>query len=67
MKMEALRAGYYESPLGVNFPNIQLLTIKGLLEGTERAVYPDLMQGGLMFKRAAKEITEQPRRLPGTE
>ena len=56
MKEEAVKAGYYESPLGANFPKIQILTIKGLLDGTERARYPDLMQGGLMFKKAKKEI-----------
>jgi site-specific DNA-methyltransferase (adenine-specific) len=67
MKTEAVKASYYESPAGASFPKIQILTIKGLLEGTERALYPDLMQGGLMFKRAAKEIKERPLRLPGTE
>jgi DNA modification methylase len=53
MKEEAVKAGYYESPIGANFPKIQILTIKGLLEGTERAKYPDLMQGGLTFKKAS--------------
>jgi DNA modification methylase len=52
MKEEAVKAGYYESPIGANFPKVQILTIKGLLEGTERAKYPDLMQGGLTFKKA---------------
>jgi site-specific DNA-methyltransferase (adenine-specific) len=52
MKEEAIKAGYYESPIGANFPKVQILTIKGLLEGTERAKYPDLTQGGLTFKRA---------------
>jgi DNA modification methylase len=53
MKEEAVKAGYYESPIGANFPKVQILTIKGLLEGTERAKYPDLMQGGLTFKKAS--------------
>jgi hypothetical protein len=56
MKEEAVKAGYYESPVGASFPKIQILTIKGLLDETERARYPDLMQGGLMFKKAKKEI-----------
>ncbi len=34
MKEEAIKAGYYESPIGANFPKVQILTIKGLLEGT---------------------------------
>jgi site-specific DNA-methyltransferase (adenine-specific) len=52
MKEEAIKAGYYASPIGANFPKVQILTIKGLLDGTERAKYPDLMQGGLTFKKA---------------
>lgn len=67
MKKEAVKVGYYDSPAGASFPKIQILTIKGLLEGTERASYPDLMLGGLMFKRATREIKEHPQRLPGTE
>jgi DNA modification methylase len=62
MKEEAIKAGYYESPIGANFPKIQILTIKGLLEGTERAKYPDLMQGGLTFKKASVDTktTQEP-------
>lgn len=67
MKEEAIKAGYYESPIGASFPKIQILTIKGLLDGTEQARYPDLMRGGLMFKKAEREIKEKPVRLPGTE
>jgi DNA modification methylase len=67
MKEEAIKTGYYESPLGASFPKIQILTIKGLLEGKEQARYPDLMRGGLMFKKAAREIKEKPVRLPGTD
>jgi DNA modification methylase len=59
MKEEAVATGYYESPAGASFPKIQILTIKGLLEGTEQAVYPDLMRGGLMFKKAKQEIQEE--------
>lgn len=33
----------------------QILTVKGLLDGTEQARYPDLMRGGLTFKRAKVE------------
>lgn len=67
MKEEAIKTGYYESPIGASFPKIQILTIKGLLDGTEQARYPDLMRGGLMFKKAEREIKEKPVRLPGTE
>jgi DNA modification methylase len=58
MTKEAVTAGYYESPSGASFPKIQILTVKGLLDGSEQAKYPDLMRGGLMFKKAKKEIAE---------
>ncbi len=64
MKEEAVKTGYYESPTGVSFLKIQILTIKGLLEGSEQPVYPDLMRGGLTFKKAKKEIREQQLALP---
>jgi site-specific DNA-methyltransferase (adenine-specific) len=59
MKEEAVKAGYYTAPGGVNFPKIQILTIKGLLEENEQPKYPDLMRGGLMFKKAKKELTDE--------
>jgi DNA modification methylase len=59
MKEEAVAMGYYESPAGASFAKIQILTIKGLLDGAEQAVYPDLMRGGLMFKKAKRETAEQ--------
>ncbi|MBA7491477.1 hypothetical protein ES702_02023 [subsurface metagenome] len=33
MKVEAVSSGYYKSPLGHNYPKIQILTVKELLEG----------------------------------
>lgn len=61
MRKEAVKAGYYQSPGGASFPKLQILTIKGLLDGTERPRYPDLMLGGLNFKRAevSRPDTEQ--------
>lgn len=55
MQREALAAGFYESPHHGAFPKIQILTIEGLLAGTERAVYPDLARGSLSFKKAKVE------------
>jgi adenine specific DNA methylase Mod len=55
MLSEAAAAGFYESPIGSNFPKIQILTIEALLSGAEQARYPDLTRGGLTFKRAKKE------------
>lgn len=58
MIKEAIKAGYYTSPSGAKFPKIQIVTIEGLLKGTEQPIYPDLMRGGLTFKKATREVTE---------
>ena len=55
MQTEALAAGYYHSPHFGAFPKLQILTIEGLLAGTERALYPDMARGGLTFKKAERE------------
>jgi site-specific DNA-methyltransferase (adenine-specific) len=52
MVTEASSAGHYESPLHGAFPRIQILTIEGLLNGTERAKWPDLSGGAQNFKKA---------------
>jgi adenine specific DNA methylase Mod len=60
MLTEALNSGYYESELfqGREYRRIQILTINGLLNGTEKASYPDLTQGGYNFKKAQKELDD---------
>lgn len=63
MKEEAVKAGYYSSPTGADFPKIQILTIDGLLNKTEQPRYPDLMRGGLMFKKTRKERTDEQHQL----
>ena len=53
MMTEAVKEGFYTSPaINAEFPRIQILTIAGLLDGSERARYPDLSQGGHTFKKA---------------
>lgn len=52
MLTEAASAGHYESPLHGAFPRIQILTIEGLLNGTERAKWPDMSGGTQNFKKA---------------
>lgn len=54
MVVEAASAGFYESPHHGKFPRLQVLTIEGLLAGTERPSYPD-MSAGLTFKKAPRE------------
>lgn len=53
MTTEAVKEGFYTSPeTGAQFPKIQILTIGGLLVGSEAARYPDLARGGHTFKKA---------------
>ena len=52
MVTEAASAGHYESPHHGAFPRIQILTIAGLLDGTERPHWPDLSAGEQNFKKA---------------
>ncbi len=52
MVTEAASAGHYESPHHGAFPRIQILTIQGLLDGTERPHWPDLSFGEQNFKKA---------------
>lgn len=56
MRQEAVKAGFYVNPTGASFPKIQILTVKGLLEGTERPDYFDLMQGELMSRKPKREL-----------
>lgn len=41
--------------INASFPKLQVLTIKGLIEGTELAAYPDLARGEHTFKKARVE------------
>ena len=59
MVTEGVGTGYYTSPLtGAKFPKLQVLTIEGLLAGTEQAKYPRMDAGGLTFKKAKREERE---------
>ena len=55
MVKEAAAGSHYESPHHGAFAKIQILTIEGLLDGTERALFPDLAYGGQTFKKAKAE------------
>lgn len=64
MMIEAVKEGYYTSPdTGKSFTKLQILTIEGLLDGTERASYPDLSQGATTFKKA--KLEEKPTKQTG--
>lgn len=55
MMKEAISLGFYDSPFGRKYQKLQILTIKNLLNGTQRAEYPDLAMGGHTFKKAKIE------------
>lgn len=56
MQTEATSAGFYTSvQMGKTYPKIQVLTIEGLLNGTQQAKHPDLSMGKQTFKQAPKE------------
>jgi DNA modification methylase len=60
MTNEAATAGFYENELFPHaFPKIQILTIEGLLSGSERADFPDLSMGGQTFKAAKTETVKK--------
>jgi site-specific DNA-methyltransferase (adenine-specific) len=60
MKTTAAKAGFYHSErFNKDYPRIQILTIKDLMEGTARAEFPDLSQGGLNFKAAERNTEAQ--------
>lgn len=58
MMKTAVAAGFYESPHHGQFPRLQILTIEGLLSGTERPRYPDMAAGAHTFKKAKKQTVK---------
>ncbi len=50
----AASVGFYESAAGKKFARVQLLTIDGLLDGTQRTEHPDY-EPDLNFKKAKAE------------
>ena len=62
MKSDAASADFYESPNGKKFPRVQLLTVEGLLNKTERAEHPDY-EPDLNFKKAKRESSGEQSKL----
>lgn len=58
MQKEAAEAGFYTSSDGTKYPRLQLLTIKGLLDGTERLERP-LHIRDITFKPAPRHRAEK--------
>jgi site-specific DNA-methyltransferase (adenine-specific) len=59
MTKEALGKNLYHSPSfpSMSIPSVQILTIKGLLDGTERAIYPNLLLADVGFRRIGRETS----------
>jgi len=67
MRREAAEAGFYTSPgisgqPGGRYPRVQLLTVKGLLEGTQRVERP-LHVRDVTFRRAPRSRPDAPENL----
>lgn len=58
MQRVAATAGYYTTPNGTKFPKAQILSVEGLLKGTERPRYPSLDLGAVTFAKAQVEQGE---------
>jgi len=57
---ETASAGFYRSEImGKDYPRVQVLTIKGLLEGTERLQIPQIAPDDVTFKRAERITKDQ--------
>ena len=59
MLTEAAAAGFYASPNGKKYARLQLLTIEGLLDGTQRAEHPDYEPDTGYKKAKAENSGEQ--------
>ena len=64
MQVEATTAGHYESPQTKrNFPRLQTLMIKDLVDGKARSLYPNIESGGVTFKKAKVESNQEQKKL----
>lgn len=63
MQREAAEAGFYTSVDGSRYPRVQLLTIKGLMEGTQRLERPWHARD-VTFRRAPRSRPEIAKNLP---
>ncbi len=59
MVAEAAKAGFYTSASGKKYPRLQILTIAGLLDGTQRAGHPDHAPDMNFKKVKAEKTTRQ--------
>lgn len=55
MIREAAAAGLYKAGDGKSYPKVQILTVEGLLKGTQRAEYFDISPEDINFRKAQAE------------
>ena len=65
MLTESAAAGFYESPNGKKYARLQLLTIEGLLDKTQRAEHPDY-EPNIGYKKAKAEATAEQAEFPNS-
>ena len=63
MQREAAEAGFYTSADGSRYPRVQLLTVKGLMEGTQRLERPWHVRD-VTFRRAPRSRPQVSKNLP---
>ena len=66
MQKEAAEAGFYTSADGSKYPRVQLLTIEGLLTGTQHLQRP-LHVRDVTFRKASRSRTEAAQNLSGED
>jgi site-specific DNA-methyltransferase (adenine-specific) len=64
MLKEAAEAGFYDSPAGGKYPRVQILTVEGLMNGTERLEYPRLLDATFKQAPKARGVAAQQEDLP---
>ena len=68
MKEEAASAGFYKSPMGKDYPKLQILTVKELLEGYEIKRPSEYASTDTTFKKAPRyREDKKTEKLPGME
>jgi site-specific DNA-methyltransferase (adenine-specific) len=65
MTSEAAGAGFYQTQNWGKFPRLQILTVEGLLHGTQRLEMPAQTQTDRTFKQAPKESKQAKPTQPG--
>jgi hypothetical protein len=55
MRDEAIKEGFWTSAGGKDYPRVQILSVAGLLDGTEAPRFPPQDKGSLLGYKAAQQ------------